>query len=118
MPAPADADADAGAAQHGTEKITRSVRELRRSPGGIGHIDDGGNEAAGALEEDLDEEGRLGDELQLNDKQIAAVELAIGIPERKIKAALRLRLVEGNTVPFIARYRQVSSSPPPPPSSS
>lgn len=107
--ADADTDADTGAAQHGTEKITRSARELRHSPGEIGHINDGGNEAAGALE-DLDEAGRLGDELQLNDKQIAAVELAIGIPERKVKAALRLRLVEGNTVPFIARYRQVSSS--------
>jgi hypothetical protein len=112
--AAADADADAEAAPHRMERITRSVRELRRSPGEIGHIDDGGNKAAGASE-DLDEEAlgdelQLEDELKLNDRQIAAVELAIGIPERKIKAALRLRLIEGNTVPFIARYRQVPSS--------
>ncbi|ELR17404.1 Texlike RNA-binding protein, putative [Acanthamoeba castellanii str. Neff] len=108
--ADAGADTDAEAAQHRMKRITHSVRELTRSPGEIGHINDGGNKAAGASEnlddEELGDELQLEDELKLNDRQIAAVELAIGIPERKIKAALRLRLVEGNTVPFIARYRQ------------
>jgi hypothetical protein len=56
-------------------------------------------------DEDAMPEGDL--EQELSDARITAVGIAIGIPERKVKAALQLRLVQGNTVPFIARYRQV-----------
>lgn len=46
----------------------------------------------------------------VKEEQIEAVSRTTGIPEWKVKAALNLRLRQGNTVPFITRYRQVKAS--------
>ena len=45
--------------------------------------------------------------VELSDEHIAAVARELGISDRQIKATLHLRLMQGNTVPFITRYRQV-----------
>jgi hypothetical protein len=48
---------------------------------------------------------------ELSDEHIEAVGRALNIPVHKIKATLHLRLLQGNTVPFITRYRQVPVPP-------